>query len=339
MNIRNFPIIGLLILCNIVSYLMADLAGLKMDYSLTIHFLIFFILLTCILWDYCIDFLYPIIMGGVILSILTIAGFVSILFFPDLEMLLYEYSKEHDLIFLMSHRTFLGVEFISFCFKSLPILTIPASFYLYNFLYQREQKMHNFFLSLLFLFAMFCGGNRALLLGVIVIVGAMSYPILRGKKLFRLLGGVACVIFFAIVWMALTETGEASNDVKYGHLSSYIDYFSNNWQFLFFGSGAGSYFYSVGFGDYTNLSEWTYIEIYRMYGLFGGTFIVYFLLKPLFNYNTKKKKIKQWLPVSLGYMLFLIICGSNPYLINSTGLICIIFIYSYVANPKYKLSR
>jgi predicted PurR-regulated permease PerM len=72
-----------------------------------------------------------------------------------------------------------------------------------------------------------------------------------------------------------------------------------------------------------------------MYGIIGGALILFFLLKPLFRWNEKREYIKNWEPVSLGYILFLVICGSNPYLINSTGLICIIFMYSYIANDKY----
>lgn len=336
-NKNNIPIVGLLILCNIISYMVGDANGLKIDFSLMIHFLLFFVLLFCIVWDYCIDFLYPIITGCVILSILTIFGFFSILFFPDIEILLYQYSLDHDLIFLMSHRTFLGIDFNSFCFKSLPILAIPASFYVYQFFYQKKNKTRNFLFSLLFLFAMFCGGNRSMVLGVVFIIIFISYPIIKKKKTFRLCAYLLFVIIFLIVVQALTEKGEISNDIKYGHLTSYMTHFSEYWTFFLWGTGAGSYFYSIGFDDYTNLSEWTYIELYRMYGMIGGTLILFFLFKPLLNWNMKKQNIENWYPMSLGYVLFLIICGSNPYLINSTGLICIIFMYSYIANPKYKI--
>ena len=73
-----------------------------------------------------------------------------------------------------------------------------------------------------------------------------------------------------------------------------------------------------------------------MYGILGGSFIIYFLLKPLFLIIKEKKQISTWYPITLGYILFLIACGSNPYLINSTGLITIATIYSIAYNPIYR---
>lgn len=334
-NINNLPIIVAMLLCNIISFIIGNAAGFKIEMPLMIHFLIFFVLQTCILWDYAIDLLRPIIVGSCLLSIATIIGFTSMIYFPELEAVLYEYSEENDIIFVMSHRTFLGVDFLSFCFKSLPIITIPACICFKDLLYSKSHKLRNLILSLLFLIAMFCAGNRAMILGLLLIVFVIAYPAFSKKRFFRPLFAIASVIALIIIWMALTEKGEWSNDVKYGHLVSYVNHFSENWQYLLFGTGAGSYFYSIGFGYDTNLSEWTYIELFRMYGIIGGALILFFLLKPLFRWNEKREYIKNWEPASLGYILFLVICGSNPYLINSTGLICIIFMYSYIANDKY----
>ena len=339
MDKRNIPIIIFMILLNIISYSIAFSTGIYLDTSLAIHFFTFFILLGCVLWAYRIDLLRPIFYGSIALSILTIMGYFVIQFNPELELVLYEYSLDHDIVFLMSHRTFLGFDFVQFCFKSLPILTIPASLSFSSLITNKTGRLKNFLLSSLFFFAMFCAGNRAMLFGVLIIVLFVTYPVLKRKAFFKPMLYSIIVIAVVIIILALTEKGEESNEVKYGHLISYMSLFPDMWPYMLFGTGPGSFFYSIGFGGNTKLSEWTYIELYRMYGMIGGTTILFFLLKPLLKWKKKEVALIEWRPIALGYILFLIICGSNPYLINSTGLICILFMYSYVTNTKFRIEK
>ena len=69
----------------------------------------------------------------------------------------------------------------------------------------------------------------------------------------------------------------------------------------------------------------------------GFFFIMLFFLYPLRHYYTKLNEISHWKAFSMGYIFYLIVCASNPYLISSTGFLCILLLFSVISNPRYKI--
>lgn len=331
---RHFAILGLLITMQLVSFLCGTIAGFEFNYALTTQFFIFFVTLYLLCWDYAIDFELSIMLACVVLSVITIIGSIIFAYYPEMEVPMYEFSKEHNTLFLLSKREFLGVEFKSFFYRSLPLVVLPASIYFNKLLTIRAHRKRHLLLSVLFLSALFCGGNRAMLLGMFSIITITSYSVLNKNKFFRLLILLLILVGFYIAYLAITEVGETSSDIKFGHIVSYREYFPEYWYTLFFGTGAGSMFYSDGFGEMTAQTEWTYIEIVRMYGIIGLLLILLLLFKPLFL-KPKGVQIENWSQVKFSYLLYMFLAGSNPNLFCSTGLICIVYFYSYVSNPKY----
>ena len=334
----NFMLVSSLIFINLLSFVCGLVMNFSFDTSITIQFLIFFITLYSLSWDFVIDLFDALVISSVLLSIITIAGFVVLVSFPDVAILLSGFSESHNTVFMMSERNFLGFTFYSFFYRSLPIVVIPASIYFGRFLNEPYNKRFNLSLALLFLVALFCGGNRAMILGVFVIISLSSYSRFKNNKFFKVLLFIVIIAGLLVAYLAITEKGEESNDIKYGHLVSYLSYFPEKWYTLLFGAGAGSEFYSIGFESMTPLTEWTYLEIIRMYGLVGLALMLYFLFKPVL-FSPWPDNVRNWSQVAFGYCLYMILAGSNPNIFCSTGLICILFVYSYVSNPKYQLSE
>ena len=129
--------------------------------------------------------------------------------------------------------------------------------------------------------------------------------------------------------MLLSEKGESSNAIKYLHLTSYINLFSNNIDILFCGQGVGSFFYSLGFKMEVTQTEWSYIELIRYVGVFGAILIIGIYAFPLSIIYKNRKILTYAFPFSVGYILFLCIAGTNPLLINSTGMLALLTAYSY----------
>lgn len=336
----SVKIVLLLLLLNIIALGSGIFSGLEFDFDFTKQYFIFFATLLCLAYTSYVDFFRPLIFASIVLSLFTIFGFIVMSLYPEIENVLYNYMhEEHNDVVLMSHRTFLGVDFVSFCHKSLLVVTIPASLFYSKFLNEKKHKLQNLFLSVLFMFALFCGGNRSLLLGVFLILFILTYQYGKFNYIFKKIIIAIGILGLIIAFMALSEKGESSNDIKFNHLTSYINYFSDYFYLFFLGSGAGSKFYSLGFGRMTVLTEWTYLEIIRMYGIVGLILFLRLILNPIKNYKHKFRNITYWKPISLGYIMILIISGSNPYLLNSTGMICIVFMYSYIYNPKYRMPQ
>lgn len=320
----------------LISYESGMMCGLEFDKDLTIQSLIFFLLFISLLWDSYIDLFMPLVFSCLIVSIVTIIGFVIMTSFPEIEAVINVFAVDHGYPFMMSRREFLGVQVVSFFYKSIPVVIFPATYYFKELIFSPFNRNRNIILSSIFLLALFFAGNRTMMGMAFIIFFAISYEKLSLRKWFQPLLFVVFICVAYVGYLSITEIGEESNDIKYAHLVSYVDYFSERWYLIFFGSGAGSLFYSIGFEKMTGITEWTYLEMIRNYGLFGLTAIMLFFTYPLWHYSEKSRTVQGWNALSLSFIFYLIASGTNPYLMSSTGYIVILFMFSLVSNPSYQ---
>lgn len=334
----NIGIISLLIVLQFVSCSFGFLNGLEFDSGINRQFILFYFLLLVLCWDYKIDIFPSIIWGSFVVSVMTIIGYITIMMAPDFKLLIYQFSEDHGTILMTGERTFLGVTLYALFYRSLPLVTIPAAIYFNKFLNEKVHRKKHFIISSIFLISLFMGGNRSMLLGVFVIIMIPVY--LRYKKflVFNVLIKIVIILGLVIAYLAVTDKEEDSAMVKTAHLISYLDYFTENWHTLLVGTGAGSMFFSKGFDAMTPITEWTYLELLRMNGIVGLTLFLIFIFRPI-KRNWGKKKIKYWHEVSSGYILYMFLAGSNPNIFCSTGLLVIIFLYSYSSNSKYRILK
>ena len=91
-------------------------------------------------------------------------------------------------------------------------------------------------------------------------------------------------------------------------------------------------FYSSGFLRVTNLTEWTYLELIRYFGILALV-IIYIFYRPLVNLW---KNFQNNLSYTLfwAYLAYLLIAGTNPLLLSSTGMVVLLIVYSYVEKLK-----
>lgn len=338
-NYQYAGIILSLIFVSLISLFLGFHGEISADAPIQLQYSIFFTLLITLLWSEHIDLFFPLSFAGFVISIISILGFMTMQFYPEIAKVLYLFSMSHDQPFFMSQRTFLGVEFSSFVFMSLPPTFIPAAIYYEKLLYEKENRCKNLLLTIVYFFAFFCSGQRAMFLGIFAILMIISYPRIKQFRLLQLLIIIFVIIGIYIGYLAIIDPNSNSTNIKFGHIESYWDLFQSHIEYLIFGMGPGAFFYSKGFEMMTSLTEWTYIEIIRMYGLVGLFFFVCLLIIPIVRHNNEKNPIKYWQSIVVGYIVFLISCMSDPWLIGSPGLICILFIYSVVDNPKFQKEK
>ena len=84
--------------------------------------------------------------------------------------------------------------------------------------------------------------------------------------IYPLLVLIGCAFLF-LIFLLVTEKGEASNAIKFGHLPSYWQLFNDHPEYLLIGQGPATSFYTEGFHEMTLQTEWTYLELLRNYGL------------------------------------------------------------------------
>lgn len=121
------------------------------------------------------------------------------------------------------------------------------------------------------------------------------------------------------------EKAEISNNVKLGHIKSYFNHFKT--MNLLIGDGLGTSFYTEGFKSHAYITELTYFEMFRRFGVFGFSILLIWLLYPL-KVLYKNKEILSWYPV------YLMAAGTNPLLFSSTGMLLLVFVYAEVIETK-----
>ena len=97
---------------------------------------------------------------------------------------------------------------------------------------------------------------------------------------------------------------------------------------LLFGQGLGSYFYSSGFGTETSITELTYLEFIRNFGLIIAIIYYGLLLYPIRKLRNQTFKEMHFL--ILAYVAYLMICVSNPLLVSSSGMLVLAIVISKV---------
>ena len=146
------------------------------------------------------------------------------------------------------------------------------------------------------------------------------------------------IAFIVVLVAAATETTEYSNVVKYGHLASYLNLFDENPIYMLFGQGPGTSFFSEGFNQIVYKTEWSYLELIRSFGIFSLG-IVFVFFKPLLTFWRGRNDDDFTYCMFWAYLSYLLIAGTNPLIMSSTGMITLLMAYSYedkFKNKKYE---
>lgn len=277
----------------------------------------------------------PAALMGVIITIIYIAVASSEL----IEFFVYKFVSAHNDMIKMSERHFLGFKIYGMYYKSMVTLLLPYAWCTYHLLYgNRRHRLGLALICVLLTFAFFTSGTRSTMLVPLALVGVLlfsnmnHYP--RARYFIYPVAAFFCVFFLLILTLLASDKGESSNFVKYGHLTSFADLFTAHPEYLLWGQGIGTNFYSIGFHRMTNQTEWTYLELLRGHGIF----IICFLILLLYPVRTfwQHRKDSMTFTLTACYFMFLLIAGTNPLLSSSTGMIIIVTAYSIAYRLRAK---
>ena len=111
----------------------------------------------------------------------------------------------------------------------------------------------------------------------------------------------------------------------------------NPLKFLLIGNGPVSYMYTSARNEWVTLTELTYLELIKNFGLIQSVLIIGILLLPVFFIckNESYERIQKF-SLSLSYVAYLFICGTNPLLISSTGFTALAVAFSFGNGTAFK---
>lgn len=265
--------------------------------------------------------------SGTLIALCTTLIFIIAQINQELFSLLYNQSLENGNI-IISVREYYGFSILGVYFKTGPFMFFS---YIYS-LYFLDIKYLKRIFVLLNLFALLVAGSRTPTLIAILITVIYLYDRMKYNRLFKYVLLYVCGFAFVFLTYKLaTEKGESSNELKFADFHSYVnDIFLDTTPVI--GAGLGSEFYSGGRNQLVAASEQTYMDIIRIYGLFLGTVLIILVYYPALVFlRSKYCHILKYQRFVMAYVLYMILAGTNPLLISSTGMLIwavgLIFVY------------
>ena len=323
------------------SFVFAEMQGNHIDMDKFVAVLKAFSPLVLLLWIKNFDVIklsiFPSFMACVMIFVMYFIAVSS----EELEYAMYLFFVKHDEFVMMGRRYFFGIQFFGLYLKS--FVDLMFTLFLVFFYTFNSQRTRNkiFFAALMVVFSLtfFISNTRSTMLLPIVMFCFVWYAsVMKRSKMKYYVYPVLVlltVLFLAFVFVLATEKGEMSNAIKYSHLSSYIKLFTENPEYILLGQGPATMFYSEGFRRMTMETEWTYIELIRVYGVFS-LLILSVVFFPVYRLWRFAKKDTFSFGIWGTYIIYLFIAGTNPLILSSTGMIMILAIYSYLEQAKLR---
>lgn len=297
----------------------------------------FFFLMALVVASEKVDLTVLFNRSSLLIVAMTLGLYAALIFDPQGFGSLYKYFVVNKGAAIYSLRTYGNMPLLMIFYKTSPLLVFPLSYYLYRIFIDSSKKapFSHYLLILLTAVTLFLSGTRANLLSLILIVifylGFFVYR--KSKSWFVLVAGFGLVIFllvFPSLWNILMSRHETSNIIKFGYFSSYADYFNGHLLSLIFGQGIGGRFFAHGLHEYMDVTELTYIELIRVWGIPITAIFGVILIWPLVM-QIRTKKLNH---LFIAYLAYLFIAGTNPLLLSSTGMLVLVYVFSSSFMPS-----
>lgn len=172
------------------------------------------------------------------------------------------------------------------------------------------------------------GARGLVLVALAFLIAALFWLTSLRTRIFMILAVV--VIFMIVAPVILNETmifnsQEVSNSVKIGHFNSFLDGLDISG--ALFGNGLGSYYFSSGRGDWVAHTELTPIDLARYVGIPLAIFVYGLMLLPTGHLASYRGDNYLF---SFAFFLFLILSTTNPTLVNSYGMLVVVWYWTKI---------
>jgi hypothetical protein len=296
-----------------------------------------FFFLIVVVSDMRIDLEKIIKLPLIILAFCTIAIFIIKEAVPEFGLAMIAFGNMYG-IFTFAPRSYGVIDFWSVYFHTSTMMILSVAIFTKQAFYSNKKFMGKIFLGLT-LFALLLSGSRNNIIFGILSIYIVLVIYAKRKVPILIVGLFIAVAGTVVLFQTLAEMfnpDDVSNSVKLQHIRDYNLEFSNP-LILIFGTGLGSTFFSTAWGTTVSLTELTYFDLLRNYGVLGIWFILGLLLYPA--YYVIKKRGPIGYASAVGYLTYLAASFSNPLFFSSSGVILVSCLMSpYTDEGKTSLS-
>lgn len=268
-----------------------------------------------------------------VLALLTIAIFVVLSLHPDMFLPLHEWGVSTG-IFLVSYRSYGdGLLFTQVAFATAPMLTIAVSYYFDCAAGAAEmrQRLVYWVLTALGIVAMLLVGLRNTM-AVALLLPSFLWPLYTRRPGRNALISLAVLIALSLPFIGklrvFLNPAELSNSTKLTFLGDYARIFSDPVN-LIFGQGLGAFYkwstsglpeFEKTGSNFYFISELTYPEMIRSFGLIGAAIMLALVLYPVGRAFLTKSTTAQR-ALATGFLAYLAMSATNPLLFSSSGML------------------
>jgi hypothetical protein len=282
-------------------------------------------------------------------AVLTALATVVILVFtalqvePDLYGAVYLFGESTGIVLPDVRDYGSGITSLQVYFVTSPMLVISIAYY-FDLAVKapaRKTRLLYFALMLVNIAGMLLAGTRNNLV-VSLLLPITLFMLYAKNKVLSSLVGIGMVIVLAVLLAdelrAFLDPAEFSNSIKLSLLKDYGDIFSDPW-ILLFGQGLGAYHHWAAKGLSFYITELTYLELLRNFGLVGALIMLGLVFFPVFHAFFSRRYIPGNLALIFAYAFYLLMCASNPNLFSSMGILILSVILANTFMTSRKRSR
>lgn len=262
-------------------------------------------------------------------AVLTVLAFVINGIFivlqiaPELYHPLYAVGPSTGILFMDNRQYSSDLTLLQIYYVTSPMLVISIAYY-YSIAKSCPRAGAKLLLWGVFAInttAMVLAGTRNNILAAILLPIALAFIYSKNKNVgafFSVIVVASLMAVFSDELQAFFNPTETANESKLRVLADYARAFSDPLTLLF-GQGLGSYFAMESRGEVW-LTELTYLEVIRNFGLFGGAIIFSLLLFPVWHAFANNRSHAEK-AIAMGYTAYLVMCISNPNMFSSMGVL------------------
>lgn len=276
-----------------------------------------------------------------VLSLTIIAVSIVISIFPELFLPLYIFGNNFGIFSIDPGRDYGAAgTYFQMYFVTSSMIVISIGYYFNKWMTESNNNKY-FLLFCIGIIAMFLAGSRNNMLMAIALPAVLFWTHSKNKIIVTF---IYIILFIAGLYLikdqilAFFDPSEVSNFTKLLTLNDYIEIFSNNIYTFIFGEGLGAYQDWTGRGP-NFVTELTYFEIIRNYGIIVGICLLFLILYPII-YAFLLRPSYPHKHLIWAYIAYIIMSFTNPLFFSSMGmlilsaLIASIFMHDDFLNSK-----
>jgi hypothetical protein len=230
-------------------------------------------------------------------------------------------------LFLLGSREYAGVRFPTMYYVTSPLLVFCLAYYLERASQKVDRK--TVYLIIASMAGLFLSGTRNNML-ISLLIPAYYFLWHRRGRVVLLFALPVMLGFGVAILRAMFDPQDVSNAAKLAYLADYSAILFDP-KTLMLGQGLGTRFFASGLGEVVSITELSYFEVVRTYGiLVGAAFLAYLLYPLILLARTRDRRYY----VTVGYAAYLLESYSDPYLLSSNGMLVLGLVTALAFQPK-----